>query len=171
MVDLNKTLIDGGVLTAAFLTLVMVIAYFKPRLFANKEDLPADILAAVPPKTEAEKRQAKLLQFPIFLILIGGMLVSTYSFYTQSGAGFFPLFTHALAIILIISVSDLVLVDWLLLNTITPKWVVFPGTEGFAGYKDYGFHLRAHLRVLPAQVLGAALTAGLVLLAAWVLGG
>jgi hypothetical protein len=60
-----------------------------------------------------------------------------------------------------------VLVDWLLLNTITPKWVVFPGTEGFAGYKDYGFHGRAHLRVLPAQVIGAAVTAGLVLLVGW----
>jgi hypothetical protein len=63
-----------------------------------------------------------------------------------------------------------VLVDWLLLNTITPKWVVFPGTEGFAGYKDYGFHLRAHLRALPAQVLGAAVTAGLVLLAGMLVG-
>jgi len=170
MLDLNKILFDGGLLTAVFLALVLVVGYFKPRLFVNKEDLPADILAAVPPKTEAEKRQSKLLAMPIFAILIGGMLVSTYTFYAQSGAGFLPLFLHALAIILIITVSDLVLVDWLLLNTITPKWVVFPGTEGFAGYKDYGFHLRAHLRALPAQVLGAAVTAGLVLLAGMLVG-
>lgn len=167
MLDLNKLLFDGGILTAAFLVLIAVVAYFKPRLFANKEDLPGDILAAIPPKTAAEKWQASLLGIPIFTILIGGMLVSTYTFYLQSEAGFIPLFLHALIIILMISVSDLVRMDWLVLNTITPKWAVFPGTEGFAGYKDYGFHGRAHLRVLPAQVLGAAVTAGLVLLAGW----
>ncbi|MEX2161315.1 MAG: hypothetical protein WD751_05305 [Anaerolineales bacterium] len=166
MLDLNKLLLDGGLMTAAFMTLVVLVAVYKPRLFLNKEDLPADIMAAVPPKTEAEKRQAVLLGIPLFTILIGGMLYSTYTFYLQSGSGFFALFLHALIIILTIAISDLVLLDWLVLNTITPKWVVFPGTEGFAGYKDYGFHLRAHLKALPAQVLGAAITAGLVLLAA-----
>ena len=55
-----------------------------------------------------------------------------------------------------------------MLNTLTSQWVVFPSTEGFAGYKDYGFHLRAYMRVLPVQVLGAAITAGLVLLAGWI---
>jgi len=168
MLNVSKVLVDGGILTAAFLVLIVAVVYFKPRLFLNKEDLPADIMAAVPPKTEAEKRQASLLGFPIFSILIGGMLVSTYTFYLQSEAGFVLLFLHALIIILMISVSDLVLLDWVMLNTITPKWAIFPGTEGFAGYKDYGFHLRAHLRALPAQVLGAAVTAGLVLLAGMV---
>ena len=55
MLDFNKILIDGGVLTAAFLIIVYVIGRTKPRLFLNKEDIPADILAALPPKTEAEK--------------------------------------------------------------------------------------------------------------------
>jgi hypothetical protein len=165
MIDVQKVITDGGILTAAFMVFVFLIAYFKPRAFLSKNDVPADILAAVPPKTEAEKRQGYWLMVPLFFILIGGMLYSTYTFYLQSGAGFFPLFLHALIIILMITIGDLVIVDWLVLNTITPKWVVFPGTEGFAGYKDYGFHLRAHLKALPSQVIGAAITAGLVLLA------
>lgn len=166
MLDLNKILIDSAIFFAFFLVVVAYIARYKPRLFLTPNDVPADILAAVPPQTEAEKREAKLLGIPLFAILIGGMLYSTYTFYQQSGADFLTLTLHALAIILIVATSDLVFIDWLLLNTITPNWVVFPGTEGFAGYKDYGFHLRAHLKVIPAQVIGAAITAGLVLLIA-----
>lgn len=170
MLDLNKVLLDGGVLIIAFIILVFLMGYFKPRLFLNRSDVPADIFAAVPPRTKAEEREAKIVAIPLFVIIIGGMLFSTYTFYLQSGAGFIALFLHALLIILMISLADLVLVDWLVLNTITPKWAVYPGTEGFAGYKDYGFHLRAHVRVLPAQVVGAAVTAGVVLLAGVVLG-
>jgi hypothetical protein len=164
MLDLNKILIDGAILTAAFTALVLYIVIFKPRLFLNKGDLPADIMAAVPPKTAVERRQALLMGVPLFAILIGGTLYSTYTFALQGGAGFLPLYLHALAIILMINVFDLVVIDWLVLNTITPRWAVFPGTEGFAGYKDYGFHGRAHLKALPMQLLGAALAAGIVLL-------
>lgn len=168
MLDLNKVLLDGGILIAAFIIIVFLMGYFKPRLFLNRSDVPADIFAAVPPRTAAEERLAKIVAIPLFVVIIGGMLFSTYTFFLQSGAGFIPLFLHALLIILMISIGDLVLVDWLVLNTITPKWAVYPGTEGFAGYKDYGFHLRAHLKALPAQVGGAGLTAGLVLLAGWI---
>ena len=164
MLDIAKILIDGGVMTAAFLAIALMIAYFKPRLFLNKEDIPADILAAVPPKTESEKQLAVWTSIPLFVILIGGTLYSTFTFYQQSGAGFIPLFLHALIILMMISVSDLVLLDWLLLNTWTPKWVVFPGTEGFAGYKDKGFHGRAHLKAAPLLLFGAVISATLTII-------
>lgn len=166
MLDWNKLFTDISILTAAFVLIVLYLARFKPRLFLNNEDVPADILAAVPPKTAAEKREAIFYSIPLFVILIGGTLYSTYTFQQQSGAGFFPVFLHAVIIILTISTFDLIFIDWLLLNTWTPKWVMFPGTEGFAGYKDYGFHGRAHLRVLPAQIIGAALCGGIVMLLA-----
>lgn len=164
MLDLNKLLIDGGILIVAFTAVVLYIGLYHPRLFLTKDDVPADILAAVPRRTEAEKRQAKWMAIPIFVILIGGMLYSTYTFAIASGAGFGPLYLHALAIILMITIFDLVVIDWLVLNTITPRWAVYPGTEGFAGYKDYRFHARAHLKALPAQLIGAALAAGIVML-------
>lgn len=164
MLDITKILVDGGILTAMFLIFVLLIAKFAPRTFLNKNDVPADILAAVPPRTPSEKRQAGFLAIPLFIILIGGTLYSTYTFQLASGAGFLFTFLHALIIVLMIATADLVLIDWLLLNTLTPKFVVFPGTEGFAGYKDYVFHGRAHLKVLPAQIIGSAVCAALVLL-------
>src|SRR3990172_548234 len=92
MLNITKILIDGGILSAAFLVIVSIIGLAKPRLFLNKEDVPADILAAVPPKTEAEKKQAILAVIPLMLILTAGTLYSTYTFYLQSQAGFLTLF-------------------------------------------------------------------------------
>jgi hypothetical protein len=68
-----------------------------------------------------------------------------------------------------ISVSDLVLLDWLVLNTLTPKWAIYPGTEGFTGYKDYGFHGRAHLKAFPLLLFGAFISASLTLIIAAIL--
>jgi hypothetical protein len=164
MLDFYKILIDGGILTIAFLGIALGIGLSKPRLFLNKEDIPADILAAVPPKTEEEKRQSFWVGIPLLLILTAGTLYSTYTFYLESNAGFVALFLHALIILIMISVSDLVLLDWLVLNTLTPKWAIFPGTEGFAGYKDYGFHGRAHLKAFPLLLFGALISAGLTLI-------
>lgn len=164
MLDINKLLLDCSILIAAFTAIVLLVGTRKPRWFLDESNVPADILAAVPPQTEEEKRQARVAMLPLFVILIGGMFYSAYTFGQQSGAGFLPLFLHALIVVLAISTFDLVIIDWLVLNTITPKWAVYPGTEGLAGYKDYGFHGRAHLKVLPAQILGAAIVAGIVLL-------
>lgn len=161
MLDVQKLLIDGSILIAAFTALVFYVGLYKPRLFLTKQDTPADILAAVPPQTEAEKREAKLLAIPLLLIMVGGVFYSTYTFALQSGASFGTLFLHAAILVLAISLFDLVVIDWLVLNTITPQWTVFPGTEGFAGYKDYGFHGRAHLKALPGLAIAAALLAGL----------
>jgi hypothetical protein len=58
MLDWNKLLTDLSILTVAFVLIVLYMAKFKPRLFLNKDDVPADILAAVPPKTAAEKRES-----------------------------------------------------------------------------------------------------------------
>ena len=51
-----------------------------------------------------------------------------------------------MGVLLIPFFVDLLILDWLIFCTITPSFAVYPGTEGFAGYKDYGFHLKAHAR-------------------------
>ena len=50
MLDWNKLFTDISILTVSFVLIVLYLARFKPRLFLNKEDVPADILAAVHPR-------------------------------------------------------------------------------------------------------------------------
>lgn len=165
MLDWTKLIMDGGIFTAAFTGLVLFIAMRTPRVFLAPGETPPDILAKAKPLTAKEKEHAKKAIFPLMVILVGGTLYSTYTFAQQSGAGYGTLFVHALLIQLIITTFDLVFIDWFVLNTITPKWAVFPGTEGLAGYKDYGFHAKVHLKLLPRQIAGAAVIAGI----AWLL--
>jgi hypothetical protein len=59
---------------------------------------------------------------------------------------------------------DLLVLDWLVFNTLQPKFVILPGTDGMAGYKDYLFHLRGFLIGTMICVIAAVLTTGLVYL-------
>ena len=43
------------------------------------------------------------------------------------------------------NVVDLLIMDRLIVCTITPKWIILRGTEGCKGYKDYFFHFKGFL--------------------------
>jgi len=150
MLDLQKTLVDGIIFGVIFSLYVMAIVLYNPRLFLGKNDVPADILNVVPPKTEQEKRMALILGLPLMLLSFGFPIWSTISLNAQAGgdASFIQLFTHMFILMLFPFLIDLILIDWLILCTLTPSFIVIPGSEGMAGYKDYGFHLKAHSRAI-----------------------
>ena len=144
----SKILIDGGILAIVMSAFFIGVGLYNMRLYLNKGDIPADILAAVPPKTRAEKRLSILIGLPFLGLVLGFLLYSAVGFNQGVGgdAAFGALFMHAMGVLLIPFFVDLLILDWLIFCTITPSFAVYPGTEGFAGYKDYGFHLKAHAR-------------------------
>lgn len=157
MVDLAKILIDGSIVTVLSALYVLGIMRFAPRLFLNKNDVPGDILAAVPPRTEKEKQLSILVSLPLLVFLFVLPVWSAVSLKTQASGpvSFGALYLHILAIVMMFNLFDLVVLDWLILNTWTPRFAVIPGTEGMAGYKDKMFHLRAHVKALPGVMVGA----------------
>lgn len=52
------------------------------------------------------------------------------------------------------AVLDILIVDWLIICTLRPRRLVYPGTEDCAGWHDYGFHVREQLRT--RAVVGAS---------------
>jgi hypothetical protein len=42
--------------------------------------------------------------------------------------------------LMVFNLFDLLVIDFLVFNIITPKVIVLPGTEGMAGYHNYRFH-------------------------------
>ena len=146
MLDWNNILVDGLVFSAVGSVYLILLLVYNPRLLMSKGDYPDDVLAAVPPRTRQETRLAAILSTPWFLWSVGFPLYSTVVYLKQAGAGvnFGFAFGHAFLILFAFWLVDLIVLDWLMFCTITPKFVVIPGTEGFAGYKDFGMHLRAH---------------------------
>ncbi len=164
--DLTRILVDGGILAIAMSVFLVTMWLYNPRLYLNKGDIPPDILRAVPPKTRAEQRLAIVIGVPAIVFMLGFLLYSTMGFNRGVGgdASFWALCAHALGVLLIPFFVDLLLLDWLIFCTITPRIVVYPGTEGFAGYKDFGFHLRAHARGILLLIPVAAAIAGVTAL-------
>lgn len=163
MLELDRILIHGAVLSIPASLVLMAAVYFNPR-FA-RQDLPKDIQDATPPLSKKEKLQALAFAIPFFALVI---LVSFFSGFTlEAPAGgqvpFLVLFLHIFGVIFVFSLFDLLILDCLIYCTITPKFVIIPGTEGLAGYKDYGHQARAHMRGAALQGVLALLLAGLVL--------
>ena len=52
--------------------------------------------------------------------------------------------------------------DWLIVVTIRPRFLILPGTEGLAGYADYGFHFRGFLIGSVITFFTSLLVAGVV---------
>jgi len=79
---------------------------------------------------------------------IVGLLIVAASFSTlrANGGGipFRTAFVHLFVMLSVFNVVDLLLIDWPLV-AIRPRFMVLPGTEGSAGYKDYWFHFRGFL--------------------------
>lgn len=167
MLDVTKILVDGGLFALIFTVYILALVIYNQRLILNPGDIPADILAAVPPKTEEEQRLSVWLGIPFFILMLGIPAYSTYTFALQNpAAGYWLLFGHIFFVSLIPNLFDLIVLDWLLFCTIQPSFFVFPGTEGFFGYRDYGFHLRQHAKAFPILVVVIAVVAWVVLLIA-----
>ncbi|MFN8379569.1 MAG: nitroreductase [Anaerolineae bacterium] len=163
MLDWGKMLFDGMVFALIGSVIVLSAMAYNPRLFLNKGDFPPDILAAVPPKTREEQRLAIVAGIPFLLAIIVAPLFSTWQFrhLAAGDVSLLVLALHAFGVIMVFNLFDLLVLDLLLFCTITPRFMVVPGTEGLAGYKDKRFHLRAHLRSIPAMA-AAALAVALI---------
>lgn len=141
----QRVLIDGGALCALGGALILASLWRNPRLWL--QDFPEDIRRLVPAKTAQEKRESLVWGIP-FLAMLVGVPATSCVLLARSAAGsgsFVSLFANAFAILLLFNLFDLVVIDWLIVCGLTPRFLVVPGTEGSAGYKDYRHHFRAFL--------------------------
>lgn len=63
---------------------------------------------------------------------------------------------------LLVMFSAFNLLDWLIVVRIRPQFMILPGTEGLAGYGDYGFHFRGFLVGTVITALTSVVVAGVV---------
>lgn len=111
-------------------------------------EYPEDIkkASALKDPTAEQKRKAKLFggsaSIMLFLILAAFPIL----YYRKSPDTFVQLFLYTWIIAFTWNAVDLLIMDWLLVCTITPDWIVLPGTGGCRGYKDYKFHFIGFLQ-------------------------
>ena len=162
MYNIGKLILDGFLFSCISSFLLIIGFHINPRIFL--QDYPKDIQAKVPEKTLSERRQSLLIGIPFILVLILFPFFSTLGLKQQNseGSSFIALFINAFGVAFFFNLVDWLLLDWLIFCTITPKFVIIPGTEGMASYKDYRFHFRGFLIGTLLTVVAALLISGIV---------
>lgn len=107
------------------------------------------------------RKQRRLVGVPVFALLFGIIVFSSVRL-TRIGGDetFFAVFLGTFTVLLVFNLVDLLILDWFVFNTLTPGFVVLPGTEGARGYSDYGFHFRAFLKGVAGALVVSLLVAG-----------
>ena len=169
-VAIQTGFIYGLVFSLLFSALLLIMVKISPEMMLN--DYPPDIKAKYGLASEETKRKRKPFILVFFLIVIGVPLLSILSL-DRALAGtptFLYIFIELFVLFFVFNLVDLLILDWLIFCTITPGFMVLPGTEGMAGYKDYGFHFRGFLIGCVVCLVSALVFAGIAALLYYITG-
>ncbi len=138
-------IIKGLIWSALWIIYVYVIVTKYP--WQMLHEYPKDIQKAstLPKPTTEQKKNAKLFGAIGSLVIFGALITFGLIRFAGSRESYWKALLYIFIIAMIWNIADLLIMDWLIICRITPKWVVIPGTEGCSGYKDYFFHFKGFL--------------------------
>ena len=137
--SLKRILVDGAILNLLLTVIVYGSLYVNPSMLADS--YPPDVRAAV---GDVNVPAGQLVVFYTLSMgaVVGVTLWSNAKLRRQNGGdlSFLTAFAHSALLLFSFASWDLLILDWLIFVTIQPDFIVIPGTEGLAGYRDYWFH-------------------------------
>jgi hypothetical protein len=137
--SIQRILIDGTIMNVLLTIVVYGSIHVNPLFWIS--DYPPDIqeVVGVVDVPIGQKLIAGALSF---CIVVGVPLYSNAKLRRRNNGelSFLAAFAHSALLFFYFAVWDLLILDWLIFVTIQPSFIVIPGTEGLAGYKDYWFH-------------------------------
>jgi hypothetical protein len=160
---LQHSLLYGLLLTVIMSIVIFTTLYLTPEIWLG--DAPADIQAALGPISPRARQQKLLIGVPMLLIVGALLLHAALRIVDLNGDHnlFAALALSTFLIVQVFNLFDLVVIDWLIVVTLRPSFVILPGTEGLPGYSDYGFHFRAFMKGLAGSaIVSILLAAGVV---------
>jgi hypothetical protein len=121
----------------------------NPRIWGFS-DYPKEITDTVPPQTKREKQIGAIIGIPFFILALGAPIISTLILESTQGGviSLLDAFLNAFGIMMFFNFADLVILDWLIVGTITPDFVIIPGTEDMRNteYKNFRIsHGKGHI--------------------------
>ena len=128
-----------------YLFLLMVTT--SPRVWGYT-DYPQVIKDKVPPQTISERRLATIVSLPWFIFTLGFPIYSTLVLKAKLSHEIpvWTAFLNLFVLFILVTIGDLVLLDWPIISKVTPQFVIIPGTEK-EDYKDFSHHFKGHARI------------------------
>jgi len=163
-INIISAIIVYNLMTSAALLFVI---WKNPRFMMG--DYPEEITAGLSPQSPEEKKGARTYGLPFLLSLM--LLPFFYGLLGKFSASL-PFLKNATNIFILLfsfNLVDLLIIDWIVFCTITPHFLVLPGTEGHPGYKNYRFHLDASFKGTLYALCASFLFASMIELAYFLL--
>jgi hypothetical protein len=139
---LRLVMVYGVPLSLSLSALITMMLVRNPRLLLRS--YPEDVRNAVPPLSVAEKRE-RACWAAMFLALAFAFPFAAALAAKTAHRDFLDIFLSGFGVAFLFNLVDWLILDWLIVCTVTPKFVVLPGTAGMAGYKNYRMHFRGFL--------------------------
>ena len=140
----------------------LIMITFSPRIWGY-QDYSEEIKAKVQPQTRQERQIAILISVPFFILIFGFPVYSLLILKAQLGGElpFITAFIHLLILFIMGTFGDLVILDWLIISKITPKFVIIPGTQE-EDYKDFSHHYKGHAWAVIPLILICGIIAAII---------
>jgi len=155
-----------GLILSALLTLILLSAVFL-NVEIMQNDYPPDVKKTYGAERNSNTRRQRRIFSILFLAALFGVLCYSMVSLQQTTSmefNFLTLFILVFVEILTFNLWDLLIIDWLIFNTLQPQFIILPGTEGMAGYNDYLFHFKGFLTGILFSVVSALVLAGIALI-------
>lgn len=143
----KQLLRDAAVLCGVLGPLVMGSLYYNPEMWL--QDYPPDVRARYgPPRRPETRRQQWMVAGPMLLLLLFWTIRSTQWRRAAQGGrlSFLAAFLHTAGLLGLFNLFDALVLDYLILTRLQPRFAILPGTEGMAGYQDLRLQGRAFLK-------------------------
>jgi len=156
----SHSFIYGGILAGLMFLFIIGSMIYNRELWLN--DYPPDIRKKYGEPSQTTVKQRKFFGVAMLALMITVLLVDGLTLQPSAGGKptFLLIYRSVFIVFLIGSLMDLLVIDLFLGMVIRPKFMVLPGTEGMAGYRDVKFHFNAFVRgALSGAVLCLIITA------------
>ena len=161
----QRGVVYGLVLSVLFTLVFVAAALFNHEIMLN--DYPPDIKKAYgPEKNPGTRGQRRVFSLSLLVALFGVILYSVVNLdhTIPLDFNFLMLFVLVFMEIFTFNLWDLLVIDCLFFNTLQPKFIFLPGTEGMAGYKDHLFHVKGFLTGVAFSLVSALVISGITLI-------
>ncbi len=152
----------GLVFGGLFCIATLILGRINAEMLLN--DYPPDIRAKFGPMSSETRITAKIASMPLLVLLLSVIVAALVQLRQTTGElTFINTFIVVLLIFQVWNLLDLLVLDWFILMTLRPHFMILPGTEGLAGYQDYRFHFRKFINGMVLTMVLSIVIAGIAL--------
>ena len=146
VLSVKRILTDGSIMSAMLGSVIMSVVYYNAEIM--HDDYPPHIQAKALPMSDAAKKQRVVVTIPFITLLLGFPAYSNLKLMRQNH-GHLSLknaFVNAYAVFAFSNLFDLLILDYLVMLRMRPRFAMLPGTKESDYSNDYFFHFAGFLK-------------------------